>query len=1073
VKFISRIVCRIVAIIGIAFLLSPCCLVAQTDAATISGRISDPRGAFIRNAVIELVDIDRGTVALSKSNSDGVYSFPNVRPARYRVRVQSDGFKTVDITGLTVNTQDRLEENFALEIGSASESVTVEATSAQIDGSGAVRTVVDQGLVKELPLNGRSFQTLFQLTPSAVTTAPASGGEQGQFSVNGQRADANYVMVDGASANVGLVGGAAPQQSLSGSLPGLSVAGGTNTLVSTDAVQEFSIQTSSFAPEFGRTPGAQVSITTRSGTDQLHGTVFDYLRNDLLDANDWFANHNGLKRAALRQNDFGGVVGGPIVVPGLYAGRNRTFFFFSYEGLRVVEPNTGLSQVPSLSTRSSATPTMQAILNAFPMPTGPDLGTGLAPANYSYSNPLTIDASSLRIDHQVNSKLSVFGRVNHAPSSTQTRGSGGTSLSNVSQLSFSTDTVTAGSSYVMTPRLNNEFRFNWSRSTSNAGYALDTLGGAVPFTLSSQVSSYADPSVSNLLIDILTALNGGIELGPVANNSIEQLNLVDGVSWQIRTHVIKFGIDWRHVSSHIGTAQYLPTAYFDTASAAAAGNSLEAAVTTRRAVDADYNNYSIYAQDTFKVNERLNMTYGLRWDYNPSPSGGDSSGLGPILASGYSPSLTNLSSVTLHRSNGSGLYNTTADNVAPRLGMTLRLSEVGKRETVLRVGGGIFYDLGSAPTGNIFTFSPFTGQRIFLGTTYPLPPSQAANFDPTTTLPYTNVAAFPDTLRLPYVEQWNIGIEQNLSDNQTVTATYAGAGGHSLLRQSLATGNGLTTSASKLYYVDNESYSNYNSFQLQFRRRSTRGLQLLASYTYAHSLDNSSADSAINPPSAYSSPSIDYGNSDFDIRHTGSFGFDYRLPQFQSNAFWAPLLRNWAVGSFFEARTAPPVNVTYSKTISSGSYTYRPNVIAGVPLYIHDPTAPGGVRFNNRPQGANQIGPFAISSSLQQGNFGRNTLRGFPLVQFDMAVRREITLTDRVHLQARVEAFNLTNHPNFASQSGSLGTVSGTKLSPAAAFGSSQSSLAQALQGTFGVGFNSLYQLGGARSLQVALKVVF
>src|SRR5262249_3562953 len=205
-----------------------------------------------------------------------------------------------------------------------SETVTVEAGAPTNTESGTVSTIVDRTLVENLPLNGRSFQTLLTLTPGVVLTATRFD-DQGQFSVNGQRADANYFTVDGVSANFGVTGYAPMVQGASGALPALSASGGANSLVSVDAMQEFRIQTSTFAPEFGRTPGAQVSIVTRSGTNEYHGTLFEYLRNDALDARDWFVNFNGLSKPAERQNDFGGVFGGPVR-------KNQTFFFFSYEG---------------------------------------------------------------------------------------------------------------------------------------------------------------------------------------------------------------------------------------------------------------------------------------------------------------------------------------------------------------------------------------------------------------------------------------------------------------------------------------------------------------------------------------------------------------------------------------------------------------------------------------------------------------------------------------------------------------------------------------------------------------------
>ena len=228
---------------------------------------------------------------------------------------------------------------------------------------GSVSTVVDQTFVKNMPLNGRSFQTLINLSPGVVAI-PSNPENGGQFSVNGQRGSSNYWMVDGVSANVGIgvtTSGSGTGNGLGGALGSFSVLGGTNSLVSVDSMEEFRIQTSTYAPEFGRTPGGQISIVTRSGTNQFHGTIFDYFRNDILDANNWFNTSitPPLPKAKERQNDFGGTVGGPIL-------KNRTFFFFSYEGLRLRLPQTALATVPDIAARQSAVPVMQPFLNAFP-----------------------------------------------------------------------------------------------------------------------------------------------------------------------------------------------------------------------------------------------------------------------------------------------------------------------------------------------------------------------------------------------------------------------------------------------------------------------------------------------------------------------------------------------------------------------------------------------------------------------------------------------------------------------------------------------------------------------------------
>src|SRR6202007_1961094 len=243
---------------------------------------------------------------------------------------EKSGFRLVRLTEITVNVQNNLEQNFKLAVGSATEAITVAANAENLNTSDAtVSTLVDSRFVENMPLNGRSFSALINLTPGVVLV-PTNFFEEGQFSVNGQRPDANYFMVDGVSANLGTPVSSFGQGG-TGQLPATSAFGGFNNLVSLDALEEFRIQTSTFAPEHGRTPGAQVSVVTKSGTNTFHGTAFEYFRNDKLDANDWFANRNGLARPELRQNDFGGVLGGPLK-------KDKLFFFGSYEGLRVRQP---------------------------------------------------------------------------------------------------------------------------------------------------------------------------------------------------------------------------------------------------------------------------------------------------------------------------------------------------------------------------------------------------------------------------------------------------------------------------------------------------------------------------------------------------------------------------------------------------------------------------------------------------------------------------------------------------------------------------------------------------------------
>src|SRR5215475_6945466 len=350
---------------------------AQSTNASLTGRITDPSKALIANARIAAISDSTNTRYETTSSVTGDYHLANLPPGSYRIELETPGFRKMIKPDVTLHVQDALEIDFEMTLGTSSETVTVESGTPVVNTeSAAVSTVVDRAFVDNLPLNGRSFQTLITLTPGVALTS-AIFDDQGQFSVNGQRADANYFTVDGVSANFGVTGYIAMVQSASGALPALSASGGTNSLVSVDAMQEFRIQTSSFAPEFGRTPGAQISIVTRSGTNAFHGTLFEYFRNDVLDARDWFVNFNHLKKPQEHQNDFGGVFGGPIF-------KDKTFFFFSYEGLRLRQPVTQQSVVPDNASRQAAPVGVRPFLNAYPVANGAQVGPGLAQFNASY-----------------------------------------------------------------------------------------------------------------------------------------------------------------------------------------------------------------------------------------------------------------------------------------------------------------------------------------------------------------------------------------------------------------------------------------------------------------------------------------------------------------------------------------------------------------------------------------------------------------------------------------------------------------------------------------------------------------
>jgi Carboxypeptidase regulatory-like domain/TonB dependent receptor/TonB-dependent Receptor Plug Domain len=589
---------------------------AQTEGARISGRVTDVGSAVIAGAKCTVTDIDTNISASTATNEDGIYVLPGLHPAHYRLTIEKDGFRTVVQPDLELYAQDAANENFMLALGPRTETITVEDSVPLLQTqSAAVSTVVNQQFVDNMPLNGRSFQSLISVAPGVVFTSTQNDGP-GQFSVNGQRSDANYFTVDGVSANFGVQVGAL-SQSLGGAIPAFTSQGGTNGFVSVDDMQEFRIETSSYEAEFGRTPGAQISIVTKSGANNFHGTAFDYLRNDIFDARNYFDTPL-LPKPPLRQNDFGGTFGGPIT-------KDKTFFFFSYEGLRLRLPQTASDQFYTASARAAVAPVYQPLVNALPLPdpNAPlidpacDNITNPCQANIvaAYSNPSSLDAISIRIDHHLTKKINLFARYSHAPSYDATR-----NWEEVGTSTVDMDTFTAGATILLTPAMLNDFRANWSQSTAGVTTSLTDFQGAVvpPLSTLFPSSSPYTPGTGQALVFFPDGEDMEVRQGRLSSNSEQQLNFVDTLSWAFGTHLFKFGVDYRRLTPAAGPDRGY--AFFPSSFALLRAGTVDTALLSAGDPFAvSVNNYSLFAQDTWKITNQLTLTYGLRWEINTPP----------------------------------------------------------------------------------------------------------------------------------------------------------------------------------------------------------------------------------------------------------------------------------------------------------------------------------------------------------------------------------------------------------------------------------------------------------------------
>ena len=436
----------------------------------------------------------------------------------------------------------------------------------------------------------------------------------------------------------------------------------------------------------------------------------------------------------------------------------------------------------------------------------------------------------------------------------------------------------------------------------------------------------------------------------------------------------------------------------------------------------------------------------MRWEYNPPPSGKDDQV--PFTVQG----LDKPDTIALAPA-GTPYYQTTYNNFAPRFGAAYQLSRRQARETVLRGGFGLFYDLGIGSLANAAVSFPYLRRKVFSNAEYPMNSSSVGPLPFTLDPPVSRIRATDPNLKLPLTMQWNVALEQSLGSQQSISAAYVAAVGRRLLRlESLINPN---PNFSQVLVTTNEATSDYHALQLQFQRRLSRGLQALASYTWSHSIDITSNDSSANAPAAEIDPLLDRASSDFDVRHSFNAAVTYSLPRQAKRTLVSTMLRNWSLDAIISARTATPVDVFVRRDLGFGPFNLRPDLIPGIPLYVEDQSAPHGRRINGA--------AFLTPQASRQGTLGRNMLRGFPVSQLDAALHRGFALTDQINLQLRADVFNILNHPNFGDPVGDLSS---------GFFGRSTFMLGRSL-GSTGIGLNPIYQVGGPRTIQLVLKLQF
>ena len=808
-------------------------------------------------------------------------------------------------------------------------------------------------------------------------------------------------------------------------------------------------------------------MVSRAGANVPHGGLFDYLRNNYFDANNWFNDRLGAPTAPLRQNDFGGTFGGPVWLPHLYNGRDKTFFFVSYEGLRLTQPQAAsILYVPDTALRANAATVLQPILNTFPLPNGPEqevpctlgltsnypcpagtstgtlVASGLADFSKPYALPASIDSTSIRLDNTFSEKLHVFFRYGYTPSETTSR-----VLANKQTTSTNSTTYAVGVTSQFSRTVSNEFRLGYVDGNSAIVYSLDSFGDAVPISLTSQFGipgTYSDPEATFYFI-FSGVGNSYVDTGS-SSTGVRSWNLIDTVNIQLGRHQLKLGVDYNRLKNlPQATTPLVQALYYSPGSVE---NNAATSLDIEQNLNANpvFRNTAAFIQDEWRLKPRLSLSVGVRWDVDPSPHSANRNDAYTLFGSLNDPSTLSLAP------RGTTLWRTYWFNLAPRAGAAWILRERPGKESVLRAGAGTFFDSYNAVGALGFNALGTSGVQAVSSGALPVTAEQL-NFTPTATVPYSNVFAFPEHLQLPYTLQWNVSLEQALGKSQTLTVTYVGSNGRRLISTQAVSLSSLNPNFGVVYEFPGGITSNYQGLQTKFQRSVSHGIQALASYTWSHAIDFGSN---------YQTYGVRRGDSDFDVRQNFTAGASWDLPSPQSKGRSKIVLGGWGADGRFTIRGGFPVTLSGNTLIdptTGAAYYSGVNLVPDKPLYLYGPQYPGGRALNGGPRVPLGTAAFTLPSGMSEGNAPRNLVRGFGENQLNFAARREFRFKEPVSLQFRAEAFNILNHPNF-------GLINATLTN--AQFGLATQTLNQSL-GTMA----PQYQQGGPRSMQFALRIKF
>ncbi len=869
-------------------ILAVCSLpVSAQRYAGLYGRILDYFEGGIGQAAITVVNEETGFRRAAQSEPGGSYNIGLLTPGVYKITVRKEGFRSAVRFGVKLSSSAATRADFVLPVGSVEESITVYGNAPlleQEDASAGRRLERDE--VERLPLNGRGILTLLELAPGTNVT-PATRGEAGQFTASGQRPNTNYFTVDGASANAGVTAGGLPAQSTGGALPALSAFGSLDSVISLDAMEDFKITTSTAVAELGRMPGATVAVTSRSGTNGLHGSTLYRFRDAVLNGNDWFANQAGFSRLPLRLHDVTQTFGGPLK-------RNRTFFFLSYQHIALRQPYIWRQVVPSAEGRELAGEWALPLLKLYPAPNRGTLAGGTGEWVGRTVRPAALDTGALRLDHALTSRISLFARYNDSPSRNQF----GTIV--VNRLRLRSRSLTLGVNARLGGRTTIDSRINESQAEADSEWNREGACSLRPLT----EIFIAPPAPCGYLLRFSIGGVGQLSSGSEGRRRQRQFHLLNSLTFLRGTHKITAGVDFRRILALRRDATAGLGLIADDVESLSDTRTLWIARSAAQNASVRLRELSLWLQDTWKVSPRITIAGGLRWEYSPAP-----------LPDGVSYFLNSASNTvfSLHQRIWPAAYR----NFAPRFGAAVRLTSSGN--TMLRAGAGLYYDSSLSIATDVLNGGPLGTERFISSIHAPF----------STELSY----AFLPNLVLPKVVQWHVSLERSLGTHSAASLGYIGSEGLDLVRRELGGSGSSPTSVIAL--TTNNAASSYHALEFQYRRRIASGLQALAAYTWSHSIDNDSSDAFLMWAGSGGS---DRGSSDFDVRH----GFT------GSASYAAPWMHGFTLDTTFRARTGFPITILQREEYLgiSVANAFRPHYLTGVPIWIRDPSAAGGRRLN-------------------------------------------------------------------------------------------------------------------------------